>query len=452
MIQPETQFASVGNDRVAYQVLGEGPRDLLWTTGYWSHLDIEWEDPGWARFFRRLASFSRLIRFDRRGAGLSDRRADDASSMADHWLQDCAAVLDAVGSTAPVIISATAADAGPLALQFVDRHPDHCSGLVFANTTACWAAKPDYAEGLSLDAVQRIKELFLQGWGKLEFAAGYAPSQVKNEAFMRWVAKYCRATASPRAMVENIGDELIQMDSRRLLRGIRVPSLVMARTQYQFVPIAQARYMAAHIPGARFVELPGSDHGLCWETPDQILDLIEEFVTGTCHGGEAERVAAAILFTDIVNSTRRATELGDAAWRALLDRHDQIVREQIAFYRGRLVETTGDGTLASFDSSNLAVQCALALRGPMAELGISIRAGLHFGEVELREDGRIGGVAVHIGARVMSLASADEVLVSRTVRDILLGSHFKFQDRGTHELKGVPDRWPVYALVERKRP
>ncbi len=445
MIQPETQFTNVGEDRVAYQVLGEGTRDLVFTWGFWSHLDIEWENPVMARFLQRLASFSRLIRFDRRGTGLSDPASADDSSDIERWQKDFCAVLDAAGSNAPIIMSAATLNAGPLILQFIDRYPERCSGLILVNTTACWAEKPDYPQGNSPETLQQLKELWMRTWGRVEFAATFLPSQAKNEDSQRWFAKLQRSMASPRAMVEMM-DIVAQIDSRSVLPRIRVPTLVMARSGYRFIPNAQSRYIAEHISGARFVELPGADGFLAWETPDLSLGLIEEFVTGMRRGGELERALASVLFTDIVNSTRRAAELGDAAWRQLLDHHDRIVREQVAMYRGRFIESSGDGTLTTFDSPSHAIDCARSMQAALRPIGIEIRAGLHTGEVELREDGRVGGMAVHIGARLMVLAGAGEVLISRTVHDILIGSRYEFQDRGTHELKGVPGKWSLYAV------
>lgn len=443
---PKTRYVSTRQGDIAYQVLGTGPRDLLFTWGFWSHLDIEWENPVMTRYLQRLASFSRLIRFDRRGTGLSDRPSADDLSDVERWLIDCRAVLDAADSQAPIIMSAATLNAGPVILQFVDRYPDRCSGLILSNTTACWAARPDYSQGNSPDALQGLKDLWLRTWGRVEFAAIYLPSQAKNEDALQWFAKLMRSMASPRAMAEMM-DVVTQIDCRSVLPRIRMPTLVMARKGYQFVPNAQSRYLAEHIPGARFVELPGSDGFLAWETPDLSLGPIEEFVTGHRHGGEVERVLAAVLFTDIVGSTERAAKLGDTEWRRLLDRHDQAVREQVSLFNGRWVESTGDGTLATFSSPDQAIECALVLHEQMARMGLSLRAAVHFGQVERREDGRVGGIAVHLGARVLALAGAGEVLVSRTVRDVLLGSRHEFRDRGTHELKGVPDRWPLYAVT-----
>jgi class 3 adenylate cyclase len=443
---PETRFASIGNDRIAYHVWGEGPRDVLYTSGLWSHLDVDWEDPSLARFNRRLGSFCRVIRFDRRGAGLSDRPTDDGTSFAEHWLQDCKAVLDAVGSSSAVFFGSATAECGPLLLRLLERDPSRCSGLIFFNSSACWARRLDYPQGHSPEAREQIREFIGRMWGKPEFSALTVPSRAKDEKFLQWYAKFQRSMASPRTVMENI-DALSELDARDVLPNVRVPTLVMGRAHARFIPIAQARYLADHIPGARFVEVPGSESSPCWETPELIADLVEEFVTGKRHGGDAERTIATVMFTDIVASTERAASIGNAAWRALLDRHDQIVREQVALYRGRFVDASGDGTLATFDNPGRAIDCAQSLQHALKSLDLEIRAGIHAGEIELRDDGRIGGMAVHIGARVLALAGAGQVFVSHTVQGMLVGSHYRFEEYGTHELKGVPGHWPLYAVT-----
>lgn len=444
IISPETCYATVDGDRVAYQILGEGPYDLLYTTGFWSHLDIQWEDPELARFMRRLGSFARLIRFDRRGTGLSDRPRDSRASPIEDWLQDCAAVLDAADASAPIIVSTM--DSGPVVLQFVDRHPQRCAGLIFVNTMACWAARSDYSEGHPPEAIQRFKDFIAQAWGRAEFGAFFTPSQAGNDAYLNWFAKLQRSVASPRTVVENL-DVLATADSRATLPRVKVPTLVMTRREHRLFPMEQARYLAGHIAGAGFVELPGADGSLQSEAPDLILDRIEEFVTGMRRSGEADRSVVTVMFTDIAGSTPLAARLGNAAWRQLLDRHDQIVREHIARFRGRFVESAGDGTLSTFDSPGRAIDCALVLHEALRPLGIDIRVGLHTGEVELRAEGRVGGMAVHIGARITALAKPGEVLASHIVQGILIGSRYAFEERGAHELKGIPAQWPLFAVA-----
>ncbi|WP_293370968.1 adenylate/guanylate cyclase domain-containing protein [Nevskia sp.] len=440
---PETQFAARGDDRVAYQLLGSGPRDLVYTTGVWSHLDIFWEEPAALRSLRRLSSFARLIRFDRRGCGLSDARPLDGGSMVDHWCEDLLAVLDACASTQAVLLGSI--DAGPLLLEFTHRHPTRVSGLVFVFTSACFAARPDYPQGHPAEIGETLIESVAQGWGRTEFAAAFDPSQADNPATLKWYTKLHRAMASPRAVVENLQISA-SLDARHILPTITVPALSFGRRDQPLFPAAQSRYIADHIDGARYIELPGADADMLWEGADEIHAAIEEFVTGKRPQVDAERALATLLFTDIVDSTKQLARLGDAVWREKLDQHDRLVREAIDEHGGRLVDAAGDGTLAMFAMPSAAIDCAQALHPALAQLGLDIRIAMHIGEVELREQGRIGGMAVHIGARVLGLAETGEVLVSRTLRDVVIGGRFEFRERGVHTLKGVPSKWPLYAV------
>ncbi len=442
-LQPENHFAAIGADRVAYQISGSGSRDLLLTSGVWSHLDMLWEEPSIARVLRRLGSFSRVISFDRRGCGLSDPRPNDGGSLVEHWLQDLLCVMDATQANNPILLSMI--DSGPLVLKFVERYPQRVSGLIFANTTACLRQAPDYPQGHSQSAIDAIRKFMTENWGRDESAAAFAPGQADNPAVLRWYAKFQRAMASPRIVADNL-TQSADIDARNVLADIRVPTLVLTRSDLKLFPAAQARYMADHIPDARFVEFPGADMHIFWQNVDETMQLIEEFVTGRRRGGAPERALATVLFTDIVDSTRRAAKLGDSAWRELLDRHDRIIRAEIERHGGRLVDSAGDGTFATFATPGSAIDCAHALHAALKELKIRIRAGLHIGEVELREDGRVGGMAVHIGARVLGESEAGDVMVSRTVRDVLIGSPYRFKDRGIRELKGVPSKWPLYVV------
>jgi class 3 adenylate cyclase len=448
VIPPDTRYASIGPDRVAYQVLGEGPRDLVYTWGLWSHLDAPWEDPASARFMRRLASFARLIRFDRRGSGMSDPRPNDGGSIVDHWNEDLIAVIRASGAKAPAILCTM--DSGPLVLEFVDRHPEHCSALILAGTTSCMREAPDYPEGHPAGALNRLRDAVIASWGTEEGAAQLAPSQAGNPEFLRWYARMQRSIASPRAVAENI-HTIGDIDARHVLPRVRIPTLVIARHNQRLFPPAQSAYLARNIPGARLVELPGTDSNLAWDGTDEAVNLIEEFLTGHRRSEDIERVLATVLFTDIVESTKIATKLGDAAWRELLDRHDRVVREQIELYGGRLVDSAGDGAFATFPTPGSAIDCAHALHEAVKSLKIRLRAGLHIGEVELREDGRVGGIAVHIGARVLGEADPGDVLISRTVRDVLIGSRYRFKERGIRELRGVPSKWPLYVVPPTKK-
>lgn len=443
MIQPETRYATVGDDRVAYQVLGEAPRDLVFTAGQWGHVDIDWEEPAITRFLGRLASFSRLIRFDARGAGLSDSRPRDGLEPWQHWTEELLAVMDDVGSKTVAIVGGI--DSGPLALQFAATHPERVSALVLINGWARVAEAPDYPEGWPPAMLEQFLGFTRKHYGTDKWTRASNPSLAGNERTLRWVSKWQRAMGSPKAFAENFENQR-KMDARPVLSRIRTPTLAMSRRNYQWAPMRLGRYVAEHIEGARFLEIPGADAAPFWETPDLILDQIEEFVTGQRHGGEPDRMLTTVLFTDIVDSTERAAEFGDAAWRALLDQHDEIQREQIGLFKGRLVDAAGDGSFATFDRPDRAIECAQALHAALAALNLHIRAGIHFGDVELRDAGRVGGMTVHIGARVLALAGAGEVLVSRTVHDILIGSRYQFCDNGTHALKGVPGEWRLFAL------
>lgn len=445
MTTPETRYANVGDDRVAYQVLGDGPRDLLFTTGWWASLDLEWEEPAITRFLRRLASFSRVIRFSARGAGLSDPRPQNGSDASQHWMEDLLAVMNAAGSRTTVILGIS--DGGAMALQFAAAHPKRTSALVLMNTTARWATAADYPAGYPIEGLEGFSGFARKHFGTERFARAQNPSLAQNERTLRWNAKYQRALGSPKATAENFEIQSGR-DVRSVLSAVKVPVLVMTRRNCAWASMPQGRYIAEHVVGARFEELPGTDFLPYWEVPDLILDHVEEFLTGARRGGEPDRFLATVLFTDIVDSTKRAAELGDSAWRALLDRHDEILREQIGLFRGRLMDTAGDGVFAIFDRPDRAIECAQALHAALASLNLSIRAGIHFGDIEQRSDGRVSGMTVHIGARVQALAKAGEVLVSRTVRDILVGSRFHFVERGVHELKGVPGRWEVCAVYE----
>jgi class 3 adenylate cyclase/pimeloyl-ACP methyl ester carboxylesterase len=437
---PETRFAGVGNDRVAYQTIGDGPRDLVHTLGLWSQVDVILDDPSTQRYLRRLASTHRVILFDARGTGRSDERPADGRSIAEHWSEDLLAVLDAAGSRAPAMLGII--DAGPLMLRFLELHPERCSRLVLFNTSACFSQAPDYPIGFTPKQLARFFAFLHVNWGQNEWSRWFVPSVMANEPLQRFVARWCRAQASPGSAVANVR-EIVEMDGRAGLGAIAIPTLVMSRQSYAMIPPEHGRYIADHIPGARFALLPGGDGLPMFETSEAILDQIEEFLTGSRHG-EPERVLATVLFTDIADSTRRAAELGDVAWRQLLDRHDRALRQQIGLHRGSLVDSAGDGALATFERPDHAIECALALHRALDPLGIRIRTGLHTGTLELREDGRVGGMAVHIGARVAAESRPGEVLVSRTLRDVLLGSRYAFRERGEYELKGVPDRWPLY--------
>jgi class 3 adenylate cyclase len=444
-VQPETKYAWLGDDRIAYQVLGHGPPDLVMTRGGYGHLDIAWEDPGFALFFRSLASFSRLILFDRRGVGASDPPPQAPLPPWESYAEELTAVLDAVGCERAAILAEM--DAGPLALFFAGARPERTSALILANTAAKYVADDGYPIGFSAEVGEAILAQFDQGWGTDALLAVLLPSRAGDERFRQWYMKMQRAMASPKA-AQSFLRTMLEADVRTVLPLVHAPTLILHRRDVQLLPIGHARYLAEHIPEARLVELPGADAPLIWEQPQLALDLIEEFLTGVRRPPEPTRVLATVLFTDVVDSTKLATRLGDRRWRELLDVHDELARQAVEETGGQLVKTTGDGILATFDGPGRAIRCAAALRDELRGLGVQIRAGLHTGEVELREDD-VGGIAVHIAARVMAAAGAGEILASRTVRDLVVGSDIALDDRGSRPLKGVQGTWQLFAVAQR---
>jgi class 3 adenylate cyclase len=443
-VQPETSYARLGEDRVAYQVLGDGPPDLVLTMGAFGHVDVQWEDPATALFLRRLASFSRLIQFDRRGTGASDPLPDDAGPPWEAYADEVTAVMDATGSRQAALM-ATTAEAGPMALFFAATRPERTSALIVANASARYVAAADYPIGFPPEVAEATIARVEETWGTAATVANAIPSRAGDERFRRWIAKVQRSIASPKTVHSSL-HALFDVDVRHLLPLIQAPTLVLHRRSFPLLPIEHGRYLAEHIPQATLVELPGSDGPLVWEEPEVTLGHIERFLTGVRPPAPPTRVLATVLFTDIVDSTERAAELGDRRWRQLLDTHDELAARLVERWGGRLVKTTGDGILATFDGPGRAIGCATALREQLQEVGIRLRAGLHAGEVELR-DGDVGGIAVHIAARVLAAAGAGEVVVSRTVRDLVVGSEVALEDRGSRRLKGVEGDWQLYAVT-----
>jgi class 3 adenylate cyclase len=361
------------------------------------------------------------------------------------YAEELAAVLDAVGSERAAILAEM--DGGPLALFFAGTRPDRTSALILANTWAKFVAADDYPIGISAEVVEAILAQYDQGWGTDALLAVLLPSRAGDERFRHYYMKMQRAVASPKA-AQPFWRSMLEVDVRTVLPLIQVPTLVLHRRDVQLLPIEHGRYLAEHIPEAKLVELPGADLPLVWEEPQLALDLIEEFLTGVRRAVEPNRVLATVLFTDIVDSTKLASRLGDRRWRELLNTHDDVARQTVEEFNGQLVQTTGDGILATFDGPGRGIGCAAALRDQLAGIGLHIRSGLHTGEVELRGDG-IGGIAVHIAARVMATAGSGEILTSRTVRDLIVGSDVTLEDRGIHPLKGVQGTWELFAVVER---
>jgi class 3 adenylate cyclase len=437
---PETHYAKT-DDRVhiAYQVFGDGPFDLVVVPGFISHLELHWEDEAIARALRRLGSFSRVIMFDKRGTGMSDRteRLPDI----DRRMLDIEAVMQAADSEHAALLAVS--EGGPMAVLFAAAHPERTRALVLLNAYARITACPDHEIGMPTELVYQFAQYLEPRWGTGVGLAAWAPSVAHDAAARESFARLQRLAASPGSAVALMSSYL-DIDVRPALPLVNAPTLVMHRTGDRMVPFVHGQYLAEHIEGARLVELPGTDHFWWTEGTDQILDETEEFLTGARSVPEPDRVLASVLFTDIVDSTRRAAELGDRSWRLLLNRHDAFSERQVERYGGRLVKTTGDGVLAVFDGPARSVRCARAISDGAQALGLEVRAGVHTGEVELRGDD-IAGLGVNIASRVESLAQPGEVLVSRTVTDLVAGSGLDFADRGEHDLKGVPGRWRLFA-------
>jgi class 3 adenylate cyclase len=431
----------LGDDRIAYQVLGDGPIDLLYAPARGDSVDLRFDWPPLADFLGRLASFSRLIMFDRRGTGASDSVSYEGFSLWEHWADDARAVLDAVGSERAAVLGA--GDVGPTAVLFAATEPERTSALVLFTTSARFTAAEDYPWGLSEQGLSEGMDQLAAMWGTEAPVDLLVPSMAGDRAFRRWYAKTSRAAMSPRDAAHYFR-LLYRMDVRLALSSIRVPTLVMHRKDF-LLPLEQSRYLAEHIPGARLLMVPGADSTIFTAPNAEILAGIEEFLTGARPAIDRDRVLAAVLFTDIVGSTQRAASLGDRRWRELLQTHDTLARHIVEQHRGRLVKTTGDGILATFDGPGRAIRSALALREALRTVGIEIRAGLHTGEVEMLGDD-IGGIGVHVAARVSALAEPGQTLVSGTVKDLVIGSEIVFADRGEHELRGVPGTWRLFVV------
>lgn len=414
--------------------------------GTWGSMDAEWEEPEWAHFYRRWASFCRLIRYDPRGSGSSDPVPINALPPWESSVDELLCVMDAAGSERATILGFL--NGGPPAMLCAATRPDRTSGLILYHAAARYMQAKDYPWGFPAEAIEGVIEEIVEGWGTERAADGFFPSRADDPAFRRWFAKLSRSASSPRAAGAHIA-EMLRGDARNILPSIHVPTLIMHRTNYAFVPIEHARYLANHIEGARLVELPGIDAVPIWEDPDGFLDATQVFLSEVHPGSRAEatedRVMATVMFTDIVASTERVSAIGDRRWKERMDLHDDLSRRRVQAYGGRVVETTGDGILATFDAPGRAIRCAVELRRELDRVGLPVRTGIHAGEVE-RRGTNVGGLAVNIAARVMAAAASGEVLVSRTVRDLVVGSDFAFEDRGLHRFKGVDGDWQVFAL------
>lgn len=440
--RPETQYAKAGNLNIAYQVVGEGPFDVLHIPGFVANVDLVWDEPLLAHFLRRLASFSRLILFDKRGTGMSDRVPTDRLPTLEERMDDVLAVHDADGSERVALLSHS--EGGNLSVLFAATYPDRTTALVTTGIFAKRVWSPDYPWAPTPEQREREIETVERDWGGTSWLDDLAPSAAHDEAFKRRLATYFRRSASPAAAAALIRMNT-QIDVRAVLPTIRVPTLIVHRTGDRDANVEEGRWIAQQIPGARFAGLPGDDHIPWVGDADRTLDEIEEFLTGARRAAEPDRVLSTVLFTDIVRSTAHARELGDRRWHELLDSHHALVREVLQRYRGRELDTAGDGFFASFDGPARAVRAACAIRDGVRGLGLEIRAGLHTGECEVIQE-KIGGIAVHTGARVASQAEAGEVLVSSTVRDLVAGSGIVFDERGARELRDV-GTWRLFSVA-----
>lgn len=438
-----TRYVKSGEFNIAYQVVGDGAVDLVLIPGWVSHLEVGWEDPLQARFLRRLASFSRLILFDKRGTGMSDRVSVQQLPPLEERVDDVRAVMDAVGSERAALFGLS--EGGPMAVLFSAAHPARTSAVILYGTVAKVVWDETYPWGLRPEEVERFIRLCEEQWGEPVMVDLFAPSLAQDPEFRASFARRLRMGASPGAVVGYIR-MLCDVDVRHVLPMVRVPTLVLSRRGDRLTHPDAGRDLAARIPGARFMELPGEDHTPWVGDTEPLVGEIEEFLTGIRHRPDDDRVLATVLFTDIVSSTERAGEMGDQRWKDLLDAHDDLARQQVERFRGRLVKFTGDGVLATFDGPARAVRCATTLRDGVAGLGVEVRAGLHTGEIELR-GADIGGIAVHIAQRICSVAHSREIIASSTVKDLVAGSGLHFADRGVHRLRGVPDEWHAFTVI-----
>jgi pimeloyl-ACP methyl ester carboxylesterase/class 3 adenylate cyclase len=442
--RPETSYAQSGEVSIAYQVLGDGPFDLVWVPGSVSNVELAWTNERVAALYRRLASFCRLILFDKRGTGLSDRVAGIADL--ETRMDDVRAVMDAAGSERAALVGVS--EGGPMSVLFAATYPERCRALVLYGSLPRFTRAPGFPYGMTREETERDNAEGERLWGTVKLAREFLGADATDEEAEQFAARM-RQSASPGG-VRQLDLMNLEIDIRDVLPSVRVPTLVLHRTE-DHIPIEGGRWMAERIPGARFLELPGGPHMIFAGDWERVAAEIERFVVPICTGPEPEplpdSVLATILFTDIVGSTARAAELGDRGWLELLERHHTAVRQQLARFRGAELDTAGDGFFARFDGPARAIRCATAIREAVEGIGLEVRAGLHTGECEIL-DGKVAGIAVSIGARVAAQAGAGEILVSQTVKDLVAGSGISFGDRGAAELKGVPGEWRLFAVED----
>ena len=443
-MEPTIGYALLGDQRVAYQIIGDGPIDVVFTIGFGGSFDVEWEDPAHRLFFQQVASYARVIRLDQRGTGASDPIPLDALPPWESYADEIEAVMDAVGSTEAAFVAVGAA--GPVVLLFAATRPARVSALVLFQTTVRYLKDDDYPQGWSRQELESIQARFQQAWGTGEMFDQLYPSRAGDERLRAWHAKLERSITSPGAVQKYQASEA-ETDARALLSSITAPTLVIHRTDAHFAPLAWGRYIADHIEGARMLEMSGRDVAPFFEHPEETLDAIEEFLTGVPRRAPADRQLSSVLFTDIVDSTGRAGAMGDRRWRAVLDLHDNLARELVSDNAGHLIRSTGDGILATFDGPGRAIQSAATFRDELSKADVEIRSGIHTGEVEFRNGG-VDGIAVHLAARIMAAADPGEILVSNTVKDLVIGSDIAFADRGAHSLKGFKGQWQLYSVIQ----
>lgn len=442
--EPATKYAKSGHVHIAYQVSGEGPHDLLLVPDGVIPIESMPEEPSFDRFIQRLGRFSRVIRFDRRGMGLSDPVSLDAPPTLEQWLRDAEAVLDAVGSQRAALLGM--AEGGFVVALLAASKPQRVASLTLVNATAAFTAEPFRQWGAAAGTIDRLSEFVEGEWGRVDWAIPlFAPSAADDPRYQIWLSHATRRALSP-AMAGALFDVMFHSDIRDVLPVIRVPTLVIHRRGNRYLTPEHGRYLAAHIPDARYVEVPGEDHVPYLGEAGPILDEIESFVTGMRRIPDADRVLATVVFADVVGSTEKAAELGDRRWRELLAAYQDLVRRELRDFGGREIDTAGDGVLAAFDGPARAVRFAGSLAPAVRRLGLEIRVGIHTGECEVLGS-KLGGIAVHIGARISALAGTGEILVSGTVKDLVAGSGIRFTDRGVHALRGIPDPWRVFAVT-----
>lgn len=440
-----TGYARLGPDRIAYEVVASSPDpaiDLVLTSGSFGAFDTDWEDPQAELFFRRLSSFARVIRFDRRGTGGSDPLPLDALPPWESFVEELECVMENVGSERAALM--TTYDAGPMGMLFAATKPERTTALILVNTSSKYVASDDYPIGFPAEAAEELNRTMADRWGSDQHVLLQVPSRADDSRFRTWYGKKTRSIAGPAAAAAYFR-AMFTADARSLLPAIHVPTLVLHRKAYRFMPIEHGQYLADHIEGARLVELPGSDGPLYWDHPEEALDAIEEFLTGVIPTALTDRVLATVLYTDIVDSTRLLAEMGDARWRGVLDTHDDLAGRLAFENGGRLVKSTGDGVLATFDGPGRGIRFATGFRQQLHTIALTIRSGIHTGEIEMR-GADVGGMAVHLAARIMAEAGEGEILVSRTVKDLVVGSDLEFEDRGVHQLKGIDGDWQLLAV------